>query len=234
LDAKTMLDRATLLIRRQDVTGANRELLLSFMNITRKAVLRDNDITRFYQYLENVTVTNGVVDLSSLNIKSVKSVFYKLASQEAKLHKMDNRESAIKYYVDLTVVGNPNTYFIEGKKLYILPIPATGEINIMAEVWPDDITDSETSSDITTTEIPEVFIYLAAAEYLDNFDEVDKANAIRQKGLILLKQYLAELYAETAKDSTPVVVGYNDIGGRRSAKYNGTYMPSEIDLGGWD
>lgn len=200
MNAKEMLDTAEKIIARQDV---DRALLLFFLNTARKAVMRDHDIPRFYSYLVNVPVTSGIVELFlpvssgiidtvSLRLKSVKVVEHDKGASKTVLTKFENYAAARQYYPDFTQTGDAQYYLELGTKIYILPVPTTGIINILGEVWPDDLIDDISSSDITTTEIPEAFIYLAVAEYFDYFDEADRGSYWRQKGSVLLQQYVTE------------------------------------------
>lgn len=190
MDAKTLLDRATKIIARQDV---DRELLLFFINSSRRAVLRDRELTKFYQYLTGVPHAEGVINLTALNIKAVKTVEYDDGRRKTPLTKLDNYEQARRHYSDFGLVGEPRHYFELGINLYVMPVPAGGGINLLAEVWPVELTDSETSADITTAELPEAWIYLGTAEYLDYHDEPEKGQYWRQKGLTIIDQYLKEL-----------------------------------------
>lgn len=193
MNAKEMLDKAVKIIARQDV---DRDLMLFFMNTARRAIIRNKDITKFQQCLTNVTYVSGVIDIAALNVKGVKVVEYDDGTNKRLLTKIENYAKARKYYSDFTRAGQPEHYFEQGTKIQVLPVPAAGTINLVAEVWTADLTDAITSTDITTTEIPEAWIYLAVAEYFDYFDEGDKGNYWRQKGSVLVEQYIAQLDAQ--------------------------------------
>lgn len=190
MNAAEMLDKAQKIIARQDV---DRPLLLFFMNMARRALLRDKEITKFYQYLTNVASPGGILNLPGLAIKSVKTVEYDDRNGRTPLAKLDGYDMARRYYPDFTVTGMPQHYLELGASLYVLPVPVIGEIHLLAEVWPADLADSPTSQDITTAELPEAWIYLAAAEYFDYFDELQKGQYWRQKALAAVEQYLKEL-----------------------------------------
>lgn len=205
MDARTMLDRAVQILARQDV---DRTLLLFFMNTARRAVVRDKDISRFYQQLSGITPVNGSVDKSALNIKTVKLVEQEDGSGRRPLSKLDNYESARRIYPDFKVKGTPRHYFELGSTLYVVPVPTGGSLSILAEVWPAELTDSATSSDSLTEELPEAWIYLAAAEYLDYFDEPDRGQFWRQKGMTLIDQYLKELNNQYMAGLDTTIRGY--------------------------
>lgn len=218
MNAKEMLDQATTLIARGDV---NRATLLFYMNTTRKGVLRDKEITKLYKYLPSVPHTSGVIDLITTNfvtdygdfdettnivdfggftsntyldvtkIKTIKALEWDNGGKIRGLKKVLYAD-ARKTYPDFTVTGEPRYYVEIGTTIQILPVLTTGSINILAEVWPDDLNDSDTSTDITTQEIPEAWIYLAASEYFDFLDEVNKGKYFRDKANFLIDQYIAE------------------------------------------
>lgn len=205
MNAKEMLDKAVKIIARSDV---DRELMLFFMNAARKAVIRDSEIPKFRQYLLNVPVESGIIDTAALNIKSVKTVEYDDGVKKTPLEKFADYESARYYYPDFTKTGVPRHYLLLGTKIYVFPLPSAGAINLIAEVWPADLIDDIASSDILTMEIPEAWIYLAAAEYFDYFDENDKGNYWRQKGSVLVQQYILESNYEDAEGTDDCVSSY--------------------------
>ncbi|MDR3564799.1 MAG: hypothetical protein P4N59_25670 [Negativicutes bacterium] len=192
MDAKTMLDKATLIIARQDVTGDNRSLLLFFMNTARRAVLRDNPVRKFFGY-NTVAQVNGIIDAAAANLKLARTVEYLDASNKIhRLSRLKDYDTARAAYPDFTLAGPPLSYLEMGTQIWLLPVPASGTVKIYGEFWPADLTDSETSGDILTAELPEAWIYLAAAEYLDYFGEADKAAYWRQKGTVIVQSYLKQ------------------------------------------
>ncbi len=232
MDAKTMLDRAIKIIARKDV---DRELLLFFMNSARKGVLRDREITKFYQYIKSITHTDGLINLSSftgdcgdfgtvnvsidyggfldttlktdlLKIKNIKVVEWDNNGNVKELTKLWYNDAREKY-PDFTRTGDPEHYIEIGKTIQVLPVLTAGSINIVAEIWPDDLVDSVLSTDITTEEIPEAWVYLAAAEYLDYFDETEKGSYFRQKGMYLIDQYVIETDSQYTSGMNPAVDG---------------------------
>ena len=211
MNAKEMLDKAEKILARQDI---DRSLLLFFMNTIRRAIIRDKEIFKFQQYLTNVIIVDGVIDTTALNIKAVKVVEYDKGSIKVPLTKLENYATAREYYPDFNKAGEPEYYFEQGTSLYILPV-SSGVINLVAEVWPADLTDSMTSADVTTAEIPEAWIYLAVAEYFDYFDETDKGNYWRQKATVLLEQYITQLYKQETYDVCNFVKPYFGNGYRR-------------------
>lgn len=208
MNAQEMLNKAVKIIARQDV---DRDLLLFMMNTARRAVLRDRDITKFYTRL-TMSAWPGTIDLAAQGVKAVKLVEY----NDTPLIKLDSYEAARKIYSDMAATGDPLHYYELGINLMLLPVPTTGTVALLAEVWPADLTDSALSTDIMTAEIPEAWVYLAAAEYLDYGDEPDKGQYWRQKGTMLIEQYMAELVRQYSYGITPAVQGYHhDFSGRR-------------------
>jgi hypothetical protein len=71
-------------------------------------------------------------------------------------------------------------------------VPTTGALTVDGEFWPDDLTDSISSTNILTSELPEAFVYLGAAEYFDYFDEIQKGQFWRQKGMAVIDSYVKQ------------------------------------------
>jgi len=198
MNAQDIINQAINIIKRQDVTGDNRALLLFFINTVRRAVLRDRKIPRFFAYHENVPHNLGVIDMTAQYIKAPHVVEWEYSSTRTKLSEVYSHKDAADIYGDLSTTGNPTGFLRMGASLYILPVPTTGQINIYGEFWPADLTDSVSSSDITTVEIPEVLVYLGAAEYLDMLGETDKAQYWRQKGMTIIDQYVKQFQGQAA------------------------------------
>lgn len=188
MNTKEMLDKIVKIIARTDV---DRTLALFFMNTARRAVLRENTIRKFMGY-RTVAHMNGVIDSSG--IKLVRTIEYLNAENAVtKLSRLASIEEAReKGYNDFAITGSPKYYLEMGAELWLLPVPTEGTIKIYGEFWPNDLVDDVSSSDILTAELPEAFIYLTAAEYLDYFDELEKAQYWRQKGMAIIEPYLKQ------------------------------------------
>jgi hypothetical protein len=193
LNAQEMLNKAILIIARQDITDSNRELLLLFMNTVRRAVIRENTIRKFFDY-RTMTHVSGVIDGTAQSLKFARRVEYIDGSGGiTQLLRFKSLEQAREAgYTDLTETGTPKYYLDMDADILIIPVPTTGTIKVYGEFWPADLTDSPSSSDVTTVELPEAFIYLAAAEYFDFLKEADKASYWRKKGLAIVESYLKE------------------------------------------
>jgi hypothetical protein len=190
LNAQDMLNKAILIIARQDVTGNNRELLLTLMNTVRRTVLRENVIRKFFDY-RTMTHTSGVIDGTAQSLKFAHRVEYVSGTSVTQLLRFKSMEQAREAgYDDLTATGTPKYYLEIGANINIIPVPTTGTIKIYGEFWPADLTDSTSSSDVTTVELPEAFIYLAAAEYLDFTGQPDKGKIWRSKGMSIVNEFL--------------------------------------------
>ena len=239
MDAKTMLDKAKSIIARQDV---DRTLLLFFLNMVRKATLRDKDISKLYG-VKSVAYANGVI--SDTSIKHAKTIEYISGSTITKLKKLRNYDEAKELYPDLTITGNPTYYLEVGTEIWIIPVPATssvandggdfsattdtldfggfvegesvsfGTVTIYGEFWPADLTDSTSSTDIMTVELPEALIYLAAAEYLDYFDETGKGTYWRDKGMFIIDKYIEQTNTQYSYGLDNVVDSYFHMKHRR-------------------
>jgi hypothetical protein len=187
-----MLDKATLIIARQDVTGSNRDLLLFFINTARRAVLRDNPVRKFFAY-NTVAQANGIIDAAGANLKLARTVEYiDPGNKIYRLSRLKDYDTARIAYPDFTLIGTPASYLEIGTQIWLLPVPTAGTVKIYGEFWPADLTDSIASNDILTVELPEAWIYLGAAEYLDYFGDSDKAAYWRQKGAMIVQAYLRQ------------------------------------------
>lgn len=194
MNSKQILDLAANIIRRQDL---DRSLLLFFVNTARRVMLRDKAVKRFNEYRTSVDVVDGVIDMERLGLKTARVVEWAVTNggttTKTYLARLMSYQQAMQVYGTLTPTGNPQAFLELGTSIWILPAPTAGEVNIYGEFWPSDLADSADSSDITTTEMPETLIYLAAAEYLDMLGEADKASYWRQKGLVAVDNYTKQL-----------------------------------------
>jgi hypothetical protein len=187
----------------------DRTQVLFYLNTVRKEIIRDNDIPRFYQYIENVTLTGGKFLPSALNIKSIKAVESSKAGRIELLDKISDYRTARLIYPDFTVTGDPLHYLERGTEVIILPQPAAGTtINVLAEVWPSDLADSDTASDILTVEIPEILIYFVTAEIFKDKGEPEKFAQWRQDAQGLLNTYIERSLADEAHGAPMFVKGY--------------------------
>jgi hypothetical protein len=193
LNTSDMLDKAVKIIARQDVTGSNRDLLLFFINTARRAVLRGKTISRFFDYRLVTFNIAGMIDAAATNVKLARTVEYIDATNKiTRLSRFKDYDTARLACPDFTVTGTPASYLEVGTAIWLLPVPTVGTVKIYGEFWPADLTDSATSSDILTVELPEAWIYLGAAEYLDYFAEPDKAQYWRQKGSTIIDEYIKQ------------------------------------------
>lgn len=204
MNGQEIINQAIGIIKRQDVTGDNRTTLLFFVNTARRAVLRDRKIPRLFQYVTNVPHSSGVIDMTDRKIKSPRTVEWQYTEggtvKRVQLAETYSYKEAIDIYGDLTTTGSPTGFLRLGTSLYILPVLTTGQINIYGEFWPEEIADSAASSDVLTAEVPEAWVYLGAAEYLDMLGEKEKAAYWRQKGDAIVERYI-EQFANQAFDT---------------------------------
>jgi hypothetical protein len=205
MDAATIITKAVANTYRADIDRAQ---ALFYLNTARKEIIRDNDIPRFYQYIENVALAGGKFSPSALDIKSIKAVESSKAGRIELLDKISDYRTARLRYPDFTVTGDPLYYLERGTEVIILPPPITGTtINVLAEVWPSDLAD-EAVSDILTTEIPEVLIYFVTAEIFKDKGEPEKFAQWRQDAQGLLKTYINRSIADEAHGAPICVKGY--------------------------
>ena len=185
MTGKDILDRCSNIIHRQDL---DRTQLLFFINTTRRTIFRNYHNFKFDQYRKNVTCTNGLISLTDL--KTPRVVEYQDTSI-IQLKRVPTYERVLELTPTLESIGNPAYYYINGTNVQILPAPTTGQINIMGEFWPADLTDSTDCTDITTVEIPEILIYLGTAEYIDMLGE--DGSKWREKASSMFSEYLKDL-----------------------------------------
>ncbi|MBP2651366.1 MAG: hypothetical protein H6Q74_2191 [Firmicutes bacterium] len=242
MDAAAMLDKAALITARQDVTGDNRELLLLFMNAARRAVLREYVIRKFFAY-RTVSYTAGVIDGAGERIKAVRAVEYlDINDNLTALTRLKSLEEARKLgFRDFAETGSPKYYLEISANFQLIPVPTSGTVKIYGEFWPEDLTDSSSASDVTTVELPEAFIYLAAAEYFDYFDEAAKGELWRKKGLYIVERYLAEDKLAFTRGLGLASDPLGNGGVHRNVRTNagtsaaaGTNIAMELNLGEWD
>lgn len=189
--ASAMIDKAKQILARTDV---DRPLMLFFINTAIRAVLRDKSIHKFYTS-KVMPHVNGLID--GLMIKHAVDVFYTNADGISRLKKLADFKAAMYYYPDFTQTGTPAHYFEDGGNIQILPVPTEGTLTVYGEFWPDDLTDSINSTNVLTVELPEAFIYLGAAEYFDYFDEMQKGQYWRQKGMTIVDSYIKQSAKQT-------------------------------------
>jgi hypothetical protein len=197
-----MLDKAAKIIARQDLIDVThpdyakgRDLLLFFINTARRAMLRSKTVSRFFDY-RSVPCQSGIIDAAGAGVKLARTVEYvDTANKIHRLSRLKDYDTARITYPDFTVNGTPASYLEMGTQIWLLPVPVGGTVKMYGEFWPadlTDLTDSPSSSDILTAELPEAWIYLGSAEYLDYFAEPDKAQYWRQKGATIVAEYLAQ------------------------------------------
>jgi hypothetical protein len=206
MDTAAIITKAIANTYRADIDRAQ---ALFYLNTARKEIIRDNDIPRFYQYIENVALAGGKFSPSALDIKSIKAVESSKAGRIELLDKISDYRTARIIYPDFTVAGDPLHYLERGTEVIILPQPAAGTtINVLAEVWPSDLADSETAGDILTVEIPEILIYFVTAEIFKDKGEPDKFAQWRQDAQGLLNTYIERSLADEAHGAPMFVKGY--------------------------
>jgi hypothetical protein len=146
-------------------------------------------------------MTDGVIDMVAQRIKSVRLAEYDDGAAVTRLKAVFSRQDAIDIYKSFAVAGKPTGYMVEGTSIFILPVPATGTVNVAGEFWPADLTDSAASSDITTIELGDAWAYMGAALYLEAKGEPEKAKTWSEKGLAAVDFYVAQ-QNERLADST--------------------------------
>ena len=184
MDGKTILDQAEIFISRSDV---NRETLLFLLNSGVKDAMRDSTVFRM-QSAKTFSVINGIA--SCPNLKLAKTVRFQ-DEEYFTLKRIPDIKQLYEIYADPTETGTPAHYIITGQSVQIVPL-ATGTLQIAGEFWPDDLTDSVSSSNILSQEVPNFLVFYAVGEYLDFLQEEERGNYYRGKALAALSQWLKE------------------------------------------
>ena len=186
LDGKEILDTAEKYIARTDV---DRPLLLFMINTNTRAAFRANQIFRL-QTQKQFSVVNGFASCPSL--KSERFVRWHDGNVFRPITKIADIKQLYEMYADPEITGTPAHYNVQGQSVQIVPAPDSGTLYIAGEFWPVELTDSESSTNIFSDEIPDFLVNYGVAEYLDFLQEENRAQAYRQKALIVLEQWLKE------------------------------------------
>lgn len=184
MDGKTVLDQAEIFIARSDV---NRETLLFLLNSGVKDAMRESTVFRM-QSAKTFSVVNGIA--SCPNLKLAKTVRFQ-DEEYFTLKRIPDIKQLYEIYADPTETGTPAHYIITGQSVQIVP-SATGTLQIAGEFWPDDLTDSVSSTNILSQEVPNFLVFYAVGEYLDFLQEEERGNYYRGKAMAALAQWLKE------------------------------------------
>lgn len=188
MNAKEILDTVKLIVKRQDF---DRTLALFLLNASLKDLVRNYHL---YMFDELKTVSYNVygqISLDTNNIKNIVNLEWVDANGQRKvLSRVKNYEEARSNF-DFTEVGEPSGYLIMGNTLKILPVPTEGTIDIYAEIYPAALTDSISSYNTITNDAGNLLTFLVSAEYFDMLQEETRGKYWKEKGLILLKEYLS-------------------------------------------
>lgn len=197
MTGKQLLDNCASIIKRQDL---NRTLLLFYLNDVVKATLRSTNIPPRQKTLAITLDSDGTFNTYTNNIKTVQLVEYvDTDGKRAVLGKLPSYEVAISLY-SMSAVGVPASYVELGEDIKILPVPSDGTIEVTAEYYNTEITDTSTAIDNNLASISAALVYLATAEYFDMLDELQKGNFWRQKGQDQLAKYDQHLKRKQAVD----------------------------------
>lgn len=192
------------IIKRQDL---NVDLLLLFINQQRRVVLRSTYLYRIQEWRRNLEPEDGFV--KTPNLKQARYVEWDPSphdnvaystSRKKKLFPLNTIQEAYDIYRNVDVAGEPLHYVVMQGGLKIIPMPTKGVINIFGEWYPEDLKNSTDSNDPLSKEIADIICYFAVAEYFDFLMEAEKAQLWRQKGQMMLTQYLSEIKRQQTDD----------------------------------
>ena len=187
MNAKEILDTVKLIVKRQDF---DRTLALFLLNTSIKDLVRNYHLYMFDELKTVSYDTYGQISMSTNKIKNIVNVEWIDSDDQRKiLYRVKNYEEARANF-DFTEVGEPSGYLIMGDALKILPVPTEGTIDIYAEIYPNDLTDSVSSYNSITTDAGNLLAFLVSAEYFDMLQEETRGKYWKEKGIILLKEYL--------------------------------------------
>ena len=190
MTGQTMLTMCSKIIKRQDL---DRTLLLFYINNLRKTSLRS---AYLFPNVQTKTIgydTEGCISITANKIKAVKSITYvSVDGTRTVLYKITGYDS--NYVVaNLTSANVPKAYFEIGDTIKIYPYHENGTLEVTAEFYRSDVTDSTDALDSITDDLAESLVYLASAEYFDMLDEIQKGSFWRQKGSVMLAEYMRHL-----------------------------------------
>lgn len=187
MNAKEILDTVKLIVKRQDF---DRTLALFLLNTSIKDLVRNYHL---YMFDELKTVSYdvyGQIQMDTNNIKNIVNLEWVNTDGQRKiLYRVKNYEEARNNY-DFTEVGEPSCYLTMGNIIKILPVPSGGTIDIFAEIYPEALIDSASSYNSITNDAGNLLTFLVSAEYFDMLQEETRGKYWKEKGLILLKEYL--------------------------------------------
>lgn len=207
MTGKQILDMCNSIIKRQDL---NRPLLLFYVNNVRKNYLRAAYVFPNLQTKATAYDVIGTFSISANRIKAIKYIEYvSTAGVRTTLTKIPGYDQARQSF-DFSGTGVPICYLENGDDIKLLPVPTEGTIEVTAEYYRPDLVDDSTPVDAPTEEISEGIVYLASAEYFDMLDEIQKGQFWRQKGNILLKEYISHLKLRQSENTD--LMGYDPLG----------------------
>lgn len=190
MNAKEILDKAQLVVKRQDF---DRTLGIFLLNTVLKDFIRDNRLPLFDTLSFISYDIYGQISMKRNNIKNIINIeWVNLSLQRKLLTRIKDYESA-RMNFDFSEVGEPVGYVIIGDIIKILPIPSEGSIEIYAELYSTDLVDSVQSTNAITEEIGNALVYLISGEYFDMLQEEDRGKYWKSKGATLIEKYVRYL-----------------------------------------
>lgn len=187
MNTKEILDMVLRIVKRQDF---DRTLALFLLNTLMKDLIRGHHL-HIYDELKTVSYdVYGQISISSSSIKNILNVEWVTEDEQRKMLPRVGTYNEARENFDFTEVGEPSAYIVMGNTIKILPVPSNGTIDIFAEIFPSDLTDSISSSNSITNDAGNLLVFLVSAEYFDMIQEEIRGKYWREKGLVLLEQYL--------------------------------------------
>lgn len=201
MNAKEILDTVKLIVKRQDF---DRTLALFLLNTSIKDLVRNYRLYGFDEVKSLTYDTYGKISAKANNIKNIIDVEWINTSEERRLLQRVKHYEAARMNFDFTDTGEPIAYVVYGDTIKILPTPTEGTIEVFAEYYPDNLLDSVSSSNTITENIGNCLSFLVSAEYFDMLQEETRGKYWKEKGLILLKEYISYIKNRELQNLDPL------------------------------
>lgn len=226
MTGQQIVNMCSAIIKRQDL---NTDLLLMFINQQRKFILRSNYLYKTQKWITGFEPEDGFVttDLPTVSLKQARYVEWNpdpddnveidfnthpnyangvQDGRSKKLLRLNTIQEAFDVVENVDAAGEPQYYIVMSGGIKVIPAPTVGVINVFGEWYPVDYNNSNTSAnnmsneDIISKELGDIIVYNSCAEYFDFLEEYEKAQMWRNKGKVLLDEYLKEIKRQMTDD----------------------------------
>lgn len=200
-----------------------------FVNQQRKFILRSNYLYKVQKWITGFEPEDGFVttDLPTTSLKQARYVEWNpdpddnvaidfnthpnyangvKDGRSKKLLRLNTIQEAFDVVENVDAAGEPQYYIVMSGGIKVIPAPTVGVINIFGEWYPVDYYDNGNNDnnlsyeDILDKELGDIIVYNSCAEYFDFLEEYEKAQMWRNKGKVLLDEYLKEIKKQMTDD----------------------------------